>query len=99
MVLQPVKCPNCGSVNVIRHGNASNGKQRYSCKNKGCERVTFIQNYSDKGRLPEVKEKIIEMSVNASGIRDTARVLGISTTTVINELNDLPTKIGRLLLG
>nr|VFJ43981.1 MAG: InsA N-terminal domain-containing protein [Candidatus Kentron sp. FM]VFJ48068.1 MAG: InsA N-terminal domain-containing protein [Candidatus Kentron sp. FM]VFK06401.1 MAG: InsA N-terminal domain-containing protein [Candidatus Kentron sp. FM] len=52
MVLQPVKCPNCGSINVIRHGNASNGKQRYSCKNKCCERVTFIQDYSDKGRLP-----------------------------------------------
>ena len=38
------------------------------------------------GRLPEVKRKIIEMSVNASGIRDTARVLGTSTTTVINEI-------------
>ena len=41
---------------------------------------------SEKGRLPEVKRKIIEMAVNGSGIRDTARVLDISTATVINEL-------------
>ncbi|HJW30291.1 MAG TPA: IS1 family transposase, partial [Saprospiraceae bacterium] len=45
-----------------------------------------IQDYSDKGRLPEVKQRIVDMAVNGSGIRDTARVLGISTDTVINEL-------------
>ena len=38
------------------------------------------------GRLPHVKEQIIDMALNGSGIRDTARVLKISTTTVINEL-------------
>ena len=36
--------------------------------------------------MPEVKRKIIEMAVNGSGIRETARVLDISTATVINEL-------------
>jgi transposase-like protein len=36
--------------------------------------------------LPEVKEQIVEMAMNASGIRDTARVLHVSPTTVINEL-------------
>ncbi|HBC42118.1 MAG TPA: hypothetical protein DCZ88_09545 [Pseudanabaena sp.] len=29
---------------------------------------------------------ITEMAINGSGIRDTGRVLGISSTTVINEL-------------
>jgi len=38
------------------------------------------------GRLPEIKEQIIDMALNGSGIRDTARVLGISTDTVLNEL-------------
>jgi transposase-like protein len=42
---------------------------------------TFIRDYSDKGRLPEVKKKIVEMAVNGSGVRDTARVLSISTAT------------------
>jgi hypothetical protein len=36
--------------------------------------------------LPEVKHQIIDMSLNASGVRDTARVLRISTDTVLSEL-------------
>ena len=33
-----------------------------------------------------MKQTIIDMSLNASGIRDTARVLRISTDTVLSEL-------------
>ena len=36
--------------------------------------------------MPEVKHQIIDMSLNASGVRDTARVLQISTDTVLSEL-------------
>ncbi|WP_404791278.1 IS1-like element transposase [Altericista sp. CCNU0014] len=43
-------------------------------------------NYSYQGRLPEVKQQIAEMALNGSGIRDTARVLKISPSTVIEEL-------------
>jgi IS1 family transposase len=42
--------------------------------------------YSYQGRLPEVKQQIIDMSLNASGVRDTARVLRISTATVLRAL-------------
>ena len=70
---------------MIRHGQTSNEKQRFLCQNEGCGK-TFIQDYSDKGRLPEIKQRIVDMAVNGSGIRDTARVLGISTDTVMNEL-------------
>jgi len=42
--------------------------------------------YSYAGQAPTVKGQIIEMAMNASGIRDTARVLKISPITVINEL-------------
>jgi len=34
----------------------------------------------------EIKQQVIDMSLNGNGIRDTARVLKISPTTVINEL-------------
>jgi len=85
MVLVPINCRHCGSIDVIRHGQTSNEKQRFLCRNDGCSR-TFIQEYSDKGRVPEIKQQIVDMAVNGSGIRDTARVLGISTDTVINEL-------------
>jgi insertion element IS1 protein InsB len=36
--------------------------------------------------LPEVKQQIVDMSLNASGVRDTARVLRISTDTVLRAL-------------
>jgi len=38
------------------------------------------------GQSPAVKEQIVERAMKASGIRDPARVLKISPTTVINEL-------------
>lgn len=86
MVLEPVKCPSCGGIHVGKYGNTANGKQRFICKASDCEEKTFIKVYSDQGRLPEVKQKIIDMAINGSGIRDTARVLNVSTATVINEL-------------
>ena len=33
-----------------------------------------------------LKEQIVEMAMNASGIRDTVRVLHVSTNTVMTEL-------------
>jgi transposase-like protein len=46
----------------------------------------FLKVYSYAGQSPEVKQQIVDMAMNASGIRDTARVLHVSPTTVINEL-------------
>lgn len=42
--------------------------------------------FTYRGYLPQVKQQISDMAVNGSGIRDTARVLKISPTTVIEEL-------------
>ena len=36
--------------------------------------------------IPPIKEQIVDMAMNASGIRDTSRVLHVSPTTVIKEL-------------
>ena len=85
-VFIPVLCPDCHSDKVFKHGFSGEGKQRYRCENPECPRRTFILNHSHLGRTKEVKQKIIEMSQNGSGIRDTARVLDISTSTVIKEL-------------
>ena len=38
------------------------------------------------GHSAEIKQQIVDMAMNASGIRDTARVLHVSPTTVIKEL-------------
>lgn len=81
-----VICPHCNSDHVIKGGKTTGGKQRYRCLNADCAHRSFVLDQAYAGRLPEVKKKIIEMALNGSGVRDTARVLGISTRTVINEL-------------
>jgi len=86
MVLEPIHCPDCQSVDVVKHGHSAAGKQRYCCRNGDCSRRSFILNFSYRGRLAAVKQQISEMAINGSGIRDTARVLRISPTTVIETL-------------
>lgn len=81
-----VECPDCHSTEVVKHGKSGEGKQRYGCQNPDCSRRTFILDYTDNGCRKEVKEKIVAMAMNGSGIRDTARVLNITTDTVMSEL-------------
>jgi insertion element IS1 protein InsB len=90
MVLEPVLCPSCGSEDIVKHGQSQAGRQRYKCRNPACSRCTFIRAYRYRGYLPEVKQQIAEMALNGSGIRDTARVLKISPTTVIENLKKKP---------
>jgi transposase-like protein len=71
---------------VVKRGRTETGKQRYRCQNEQCSHQSFLLDPASKGRLPEIKQQIIEMSLNGSGVRDTARVLRISTATVIHEL-------------
>ena len=86
MVLVPVACPYCQGDQVIKGGKTETGKQRYRCQQPHCSHRSFVLKPAYNGRLPQVKEQIIDMALNGSGIRDTARVLKISPTTVINEL-------------
>ena len=81
-----MQCPYCHSTEVIKAGKQANGTQRYRCHNPPCPHHSFLLEPAYKGRLPEIKQHIIDMSLNGSGIRDTARVLKISPTTVIHEL-------------
>ena len=83
-----VLCPQCDSDKVTKRGRTDKGKQRCSCNNESCSTKTFILDYSHQGHLPEVKKKIIDMAVNGRGVRGTARVLGVSQTTVINEIKN-----------
>lgn len=82
----PVDGPSCGSPEVINAGRPPNGAQRYRCQNAGCRRPLFQLDYCDHGRLPAVKQRSVEMARNGSGIRDTARVLGMGSGTVMKEL-------------
>jgi len=86
MVLDTIHCPSCQGIDVVRYGKTSNGKERFICQDPDCEKETFIMDYNYNGRLEGVKEQIVKMTLNGSGIRDISRVLGISPHTVIEEL-------------
>ena len=86
MVLIAVLCPYCQSNQIIKRGKTETGKQRYRCQNPDCPHQSFVLDPAYKGRLPNIKQQVVEMSLNGSGVRDIARVLKISTDTVINEI-------------
>jgi insertion element IS1 protein InsB len=90
MVYVPVQCPHCQSTEVIKAGKQANGTQRYQCQNGHCERRISLLPYQDRGRMPEIRRQVVDMALNGSGIRDTARVLRISPTTVIAVLKKSP---------
>ena len=86
MVHKPVVYPYCHSDQVVKRGKTDTGKQHYRCHNPGCDHQSFLPDSAYKGRSSEVKQQVIEMSLNGGGIRDIARMLQISTATVIHEL-------------
>ena len=86
MTFIAVRCRHCQSEQIVKRGKTGCGTQRYLCQNTTCATGSFLLAYRYLGRLPEVKHQIIAMSLNASGVRDTARVLRISTDTVLREL-------------
>ena len=81
-----VTCPNCGSTEIMKSGRNAFGVQRYRCQNADCKTKTFILKYRYRAYEPGVKEKVVEMAINGSGIRDTARVLQIDKGTIIDLL-------------
>src|SRR5215510_4310184 len=81
-----VRCPYCHSEQIVKRGTTRRETQRYLCQNTACPSPSFRLEYRYQGRLPEVKQQSIDMSFNASRMRDTARVLRISTDTVLRAL-------------
>ena len=86
MILQVLHCPHCQGTDIVRHGQTRQGKQRYRCREQRCAGRTFLLDYTYAGQSPDVKRQSVDMAMNTSGIRDTARVLHVSPNTVIKEL-------------
>src|SRR5213594_828012 len=88
-----VRCPHCQSEQIVKRGKTRRGTQRYLCQNTACTRGSFLLDYRNRGCLPEVKRTIIDLSLNASGVRDTARSLPICPNTVLRELKKKETAL------
>src|SRR5262249_3333508 len=55
----------CQSEQIVKRGKTAQGTQRYLCQNTRCAVRSFLLNYRNRGCLPEIKQQIIDMSLNA----------------------------------
>ena len=76
-------CIHCQGNDLVKNGKAPNGTQRWLCNQ--C-RKSFRYEYRYNAYKQGVKEKITEMTLNGSGVRDIGRVLSISKDTVTSVL-------------
>ena len=97
MVHKLVVCPYCQGEQVVKRGKTDSSKQRYRCHNPECAHQSFLLDSAYKGRSAAIKQQVVEMSLNGSGIRDTARVLQISTATVMRTLKKRALSSRRLI--
>jgi len=67
---------------------AETGNPRYRCCNGAGSHTPLMRDYANIGWLPEMKGKVVDRALHASGIRDTGRVLNVSPPTVIKILRD-----------
>ncbi|MCI3937849.1 IS1-like element transposase [Chryseobacterium aahli] len=76
-------CKNCYSKKIIKNGTTKTKKQQYICKS--CNK-RFIEFYSYKAYKKNINSQIIQLTNEGMGIRSTARVLNISTTTLLRRI-------------
>ncbi len=76
-------CIYCKSKAIIKNGFTKNKKQQYYCKSC-CKR--FIDYYCYNAYKTTINSKIVKLTKEGLGIRSTARVLRISTTTLLKRI-------------
>src|SRR5512147_1629069 len=81
-----VRSPQCQREAVVKYGKTSNGKERFRGQQTAQCGRTFVRSSASPGCLPTVKQQIVEMTLNGSGIRDIVRVLHVGPNTVLREL-------------
>lgn len=89
-----VKCRYCDG-HCIKNGKEKNGQQRFKCKSckKSQQAVYQFNAYSTS-----LNNNIIALTKEGVGIRGTARLLGISPTTLISRMKKIAAEIKEPLL-
>ena len=85
MALNRTWCSRCvGEIkSMMKYGKTKSGNQRYICKL--CKK-TRVENYNYQAYKPNTNKKIIQLTKEGLGIRSTARILKISTTTLLKRI-------------
>lgn len=89
-------CSKCVGEDFIKYGKTNYGKQRYQCR--VCKSISVLQ-YSYKAYKKELNADIIRLTKEGLGIRSTARVLEISTTTLLKKIIVIADRIFQPLIS
>ena len=94
MAVVQVACIHCYQTeSVVKNGKADSGHQRYLCHS--CKK-SFQLAYTYNANQPGTHDRIIDMTINGSGVRDIGRVLqDHDPTTVIAHLKNSPLQRSR----
>ncbi len=88
-------CDNCDNT-MIKYGKTKLGNQRYHCKT--CNK-TKVGQYVYKAYESTINQKIILLTKEGLGIRSTARVLQISTTTLLKRIIAIARSISQPIIS
>ena len=80
-------CPHCRGTDLVKNDHSRNGTQRWRC-NK-CEK-SFQMEFRYNAHKAGIKQKILEYTLNSSGVRDISRIVQINKNTVIAVLKKTP---------
>lgn len=89
-----VRCRYCGR-NFVKNGKEKSGQQRFKCKH--CNKSQQA-NYTYRAYSLDLDNNIIALTKEGVGIRGTARLLGISTTTLISRIKKIASEIKEPIL-
>ena len=92
MALSENSCTRCvgGITFMIKYGKTKLGNQRFICKL--CNK-TRVENYIYRAYELDTNKNIIQFTKEGLGIRSTARILRISTTTLLKRIVTIAKKI------
>lgn len=76
-------CVCCKSKQIVKNGFTKTKKQQYYCKSCG---KRFLEYYSYHAYKSTINSSIVAMTKEGVGIRGTARLLQISTTTLLKRV-------------
>lgn len=85
MSQESIKCLRCVDERnlMVKNGKTQSGKQRYLCK---ICKATRVANYTYNAYQINIDQQIVLLTKEGLGIRSTARVLQISTTTLLKRI-------------
>jgi insertion element IS1 protein InsB len=87
-----LRCPNCGSDDIMKNGTTRRGKQNYKCRDCGRQ---FLENPQWKRREPDNSARIERLLLEKIPLAGIARVLQLSQFWLQQYVNACYDKVPR----